>query len=239
MSESDRPDREDQARDALDAASTSPAADGPDPTQQPGQDVTYYDSQFAAIIAHWDDALAAIPDEERSASTPEIRRPTNRSVPPLREQGADLDAGASAAPGASPTFDVPAPGGPGSHRRSRGVPAVPPSPAPPGEPAEDAPQPAAASESGWRSYEAVDDPDDEHYVPPPPRPLPRHDPTFYGALVGMVFGPLLMLYLVLFDRDAGTLWISAAIVLTLGGFALLVLRQPRRRSHDGDDGARL
>lgn len=238
MSESDRPDREDQARDALDAASVEPPADDAAPMRQPGHDVTYYDSQFAAIIAHWDDALAAIPDEERSASAPEIRRPTNRAVPPLREQDADLNPGASPAPGASPTSDLPGPGGPGSHRRTRGEPAAPSSP-PPGEPDEDAPQPAAAGESGWRSYEAVDDPDDEHYVPPPPKPLPRHDPTFYGALVGMVLGPLLLLYLVLFDQDAGTLWVTASIVLTLGGFALLVLRQPRRRSYDGDDGARL
>jgi hypothetical protein len=54
----------------------------------------------------------------------------------------------------------------------------------------------------------------------------------------MVGGPLLLLYLVLFNRDAGSYWILTSIALSVGGFALLILRLPRE-PEDDDDGARL
>jgi hypothetical protein len=54
----------------------------------------------------------------------------------------------------------------------------------------------------------------------------------------MAGGPLLLLYLVFFNRDAGTYWILAAIAMSIGGFALLVSRMPGHQEDD-DDGARL
>ncbi|WP_137121038.1 hypothetical protein [Segeticoccus rhizosphaerae] len=91
---------------------------------------------------------------------------------------------------------------------------------------------------GWRSHAAPEE--EEHFVPPPPAPLPAGDLQFWGILVGLVGGPGLLLYLIMFDRDAGSLWIALAIALSLGGFGLLVARLPNRRDDDDDDdGARV
>lgn len=88
--------------------------------------------------------------------------------------------------------------------------------------------------------EAHDD-DDEHFVPGPTAPLPpQEDLHFWGIIVGLVGGPLLLLWLVLFRPDVSSWWALLAVGLSLGGFVLLVLRQPRHRSDDDpDDGARL
>jgi hypothetical protein len=89
----------------------------------------------------------------------------------------------------------------------------------------------------WRAHE-VDDDLEEHFVPLPLAPLPVGDLQFWAIIIGMCGGPLLLLYLVLFDRGASSLWVLAAIGMSIGGFALLVSRMP---GHDGDDddGARL
>jgi hypothetical protein len=54
----------------------------------------------------------------------------------------------------------------------------------------------------------------------------------------MAGGPLLLVYLVFFNPNAGSSWILTAIALSVGGFALLVTRLPRHHDDD-DDGARL
>jgi hypothetical protein len=54
----------------------------------------------------------------------------------------------------------------------------------------------------------------------------------------MCGGPLLLLYLVLFNRDASSYWILIAIAMSVGGFVLLVSRMPGHHGDD-DDGARL
>jgi hypothetical protein len=69
-------------------------------------------------------------------------------------------------------------------------------------------------------------------------PLPVGDLQFWAIIAGMGGGPLMLLYLVLFDRDAGSNWILASIALSVVGFVLLILRLPREREED-DDGARL
>ena len=51
-------------------------------------------------------------------------------------------------------------------------------------------------------------------------------------------GPLLLLYLVLFNRDASGYWMLTAIAMSVGGFALLVSRMPGHQ-RDDDDGSRL
>jgi hypothetical protein len=89
----------------------------------------------------------------------------------------------------------------------------------------------------WRAHE-VDDEYEEHFEPPPVTPLPAGDLQFWGIIVGMCGGPLLLLYLVLFNRDASSYWVLGAIAMSVGGFALLVSRMPGHHGED-DDGARL
>ena len=89
----------------------------------------------------------------------------------------------------------------------------------------------------WRAYE-VDDEPEEHFEPPPVSPVPVGDLQFWGIIAGMAGGPLLLLYLVFFHRDASSYWILTAIAMSVGGFALLVSRLPGNHEDD-DDGARL
>ncbi|GAB3084300.1 MULTISPECIES: hypothetical protein [unclassified Phycicoccus] len=89
--------------------------------------------------------------------------------------------------------------------------------------------------------ELVDLDDEEHFEPGPTAPLPpQEDLHFWGIVVGLVVGPLLVLWLVLFRPQVSGWWTLAAVVLTVGGFVLLVLRQPHDRDeHDPDNGARV
>ncbi len=80
--------------------------------------------------------------------------------------------------------------------------------------------------------------DDEHFEPPTVQLPPQEDLHFWGAVLGLVAGPLCLLYVAMARPFHSTRWFIAALVLSLGGFALLVLRQPRHRD-DTDDGARV
>lgn len=88
----------------------------------------------------------------------------------------------------------------------------------------------------WRAHE-VDDEYEEHFEPLPVAPLPVGDLQFWAIIAGMGGGPLLLLYFVLFHREASSYWILAAIAMSVGGFALLVSRLPGNQGDD--DGARL
>jgi hypothetical protein len=98
--------------------------------------------------------------------------------------------------------------------------------------AEDIPDPQV-----WRAHAVGEEPE-EHFEPPPTTPLPAGDLQFWGIIAGMGGGPLLLLYLVFFNREASGYWILAAIAMSVGGFALLVSRMPGHQEDD-DDGARL
>ena len=102
--------------------------------------------------------------------------------------------------------------------------------------AEPGPPQALPTPQTWRGHE-VDDEYEEHFEPQPVAPLPVGDLQFWAIIAGMGGGPLLLLYLVLFNRDAGGLWILTAIGMSVGGFALLVSRLPGNQGDD--DGARL
>lgn len=80
--------------------------------------------------------------------------------------------------------------------------------------------------------------DDEHFEPPAVQLPPQEDLHFWGAVVGLVAGPLCLVYVAMARPFHSTRWFLAGLALSLLGFALLVLRQPRERDH-GDDGARL
>jgi hypothetical protein len=103
-------------------------------------------------------------------------------------------------------------------------------------PTPDQPQ-AIPAPQAWRAHE-VDPEYEEHFEPPPIAPLPVGDLQFWAIIAGMCGGPLLLLYLVLFDREAGSSWMLTAIAMSVGGFALLISRLPRDHEDD-DDGARL
>jgi hypothetical protein len=82
--------------------------------------------------------------------------------------------------------------------------------------------------------------DDEHFEPAPVSLPPQEDLHFWGAVVGLVGGPLLLLYVALARPFHSDRWFAAGVVLSLVGFGLLVLRQPRHRDpSDDDDGARV
>ena len=83
--------------------------------------------------------------------------------------------------------------------------------------------------------------DDEHFEPGPTAPLPpQEDLQFWGIIVGLVAGPLILLWLVLFRPNVSDWWTLGALGLTVMGFVLLVMRQPHARAEDDpDNGARV
>ena len=204
------------------------------------------DAQFADIIAHWND----VTDEPDRGP-----RPPDPAVTPA-DPAAEA-ATAQPSTDGSPTDSSPADGSPAD-----GSPTGAPPPAAaaarrrrpacqtprrlprrlgrrpqhfrfeggtnaPGEPVEPPPS--------WRSPEPVDEPE-EHFQPGPTAPLPAGDLQFWGILAGLVGGPLMLVYLVLFNREGNPLWMLAAVGVTVAGFGLLVQRLPRHRDDD-DDGA--
>jgi hypothetical protein len=102
----------------------------------------------------------------------------------------------------------------------------------------------------WRGSEGqrddVDDlldavePDDDHFVPPSEIELPsaETDPMYWAIVMGLVGGPLLLLYLLLFDRDGSGWWIVTGLAMLVVGFVLLVLRGGTERD-PFDDGTRV
>ena len=86
-----------------------------------------------------------------------------------------------------------------------------------------------------------DEDDDEHFEPGPTAPLPpQEDLQFWGIIVGLVAGPLVLLWLVLFRPNVSDWWTLGALGLTIMGFVLLVMRQPHARTDDDpDNGARV
>jgi hypothetical protein len=184
------------------------------------------DAQFADIVAHWDDVVV---DDERGyaagsgtdAGAPPARRNVN---PPLR-------------PGPNPVNPPFEP---------RQEPAEPPLERPfvvwrgalpsargDGDDADD----VGPSELSFLD----DDDDDDHFEPGPTAPLPpQEDLQFWSIIVGLVAGPLLLLWLVVFRPDVSGWWTVGALGLTVAGFVLLVLRQPHTRDEDDpDNGARV
>ena len=82
-----------------------------------------------------------------------------------------------------------------------------------------------------RSYEPPEDPDEDHFIPPPTPPLPVGDLHFWGIVIGLAGGPLL-LFLSAVIPLLGSTWAFVGALLLTGGFILLILRLPRHRNHD-------
>lgn len=83
-----------------------------------------------------------------------------------------------------------------------------------------------------------DDEDEDDFEPEPVHLPPQEDLHFWGIVVGLVGGGLLLLYVAATGVSRSSWWFLAAIGLLVGGFALLILRQPRERDTT-DDGTRL
>lgn len=178
-----------------------------------GRDV---DAEFAAIIGGWDltPDLASIEGDDGANAGTQPAEPGDEVVEGAQDDPADPASDQAATP-ELPTM----PGFPGI------VTAV---PVPRPEPVDrEVPPPGAIEQSL-----------DEHFVPDPVELPPQEDLHFWGIVVGLVAGPLLLLWALLFGAGHSRWWPWIGAALTLGGFALLVLRQPKDRDED-DDGARV
>jgi hypothetical protein len=200
------------------------------------------DAQFADIIAHWDD-VAPLP--ERGPDAPQTNDSPTAAGPDVLE-ATDGDP-------RSPTEDRAGGGtdGPGSGAPQRRPGTVNPSPLNPAV----NPPPMLGGIPVWRGATSDAGPmdtgadrppragadDDEHFEPGPTAPLPpQEDLHFWGIVVGLVAGPLILLWLVIFRPEDSGWWVLGALALTIGGFVLLVLRQPHSRDEDDpDNGARV
>ena len=103
----------------------------------------------------------------------------------------------------------------------------------PPEDAFDAPREGAASAEG-----AAGEEDEDEFRPDPVVLPPQEDLHFWGIVAGLVGGGLLLLYVALTGASTSSWWFLTAVGLFVGGFALLILRQPRERDTT-DDGTRL
>ena len=180
------------------------------------------DAEFADIIARWDE-VESLPDTPAESGTTTV---------------ADLDADTDPtpaddhSPGAVPGVNPPL-------RSSTNPPPTRPfvvwrgAEVPDAEADEDAPDPVELRD--------LSDVEDDHFEPGPTAPLPpQEDVQFWGIIVGLVAGPLLLLWLVLFRPDVSDWWTIGALGLTIMGFVLLVMRQPHARDEDDPDtGARV
>jgi hypothetical protein len=104
---------------------------------------------------------------------------------------------------------------------------------------------APTTSHAWRAStpprdEAGDVADDDHFVPPSEIDLPsaETDPMFWAIVGGLAGGPLLLLYVLFFDRDGSGWWIVTAVTMLVVGFVLLVLRGGNERD-PFDDGTRV
>jgi hypothetical protein len=193
-----------------------------DPNRWHTSDRSDDDAIFAEIVAHINDDVA---DPRQTAQQPGAEDATGddgASAEPSANAAAEPSANAAAEPAADAADSA------GEvELRPDLRPELPSRP--------DDPQ-VLPSPQVWRAPEV--DAEDEHFEPPQVTPLPAGDLQFWGILAGMGGGPLLLVYLVFFNRDASSYWMLTALAMSVGGFALLVSRLPGQHEDD-DDGARL
>jgi hypothetical protein len=211
------------------------------------------DAQFADIVAHWDD-VAAVPDHEATDLASRLSS-GDTDAPSLAPEspgapGATADAPTTVPtdPLADPATDAPTDGADGAERAEPGPAGGPVNPSPLSPTLSGIPVWRGATGQGASDADAEAGPhgadgeeDDAHFRPGPTAPLPpQEDLHFWGTVVGLVAGPLLLLWLVIFKPDVSGWWTLGALGLTVGGFILLVLRQPMARDDDDpDNGARV
>ncbi|KRB44943.1 hypothetical protein [Terrabacter sp. Root181] len=210
------------------------------------------DAEFARIIAGWDDE-APEPQRRDTTAPDTTASPAEPSDPASHPVSlADPDAGTAQAgtPSAPDSEHSPVERRPDD---GRGVDPA----APPQQPGPGGASPSASSgllelpiapttSHAWRGptsrRDAADDPSDgdDHFVPPSEIDLPsaETDPMFWAIVGGLVGGPLLLLYVLFFDRDGSDWWVVTALTMIVVGFVLLVLRGGTERD-PFDDGTRV
>jgi hypothetical protein len=199
------------------------------------------DAQFADIVAHWDD-VAAVPDHEAPELADRVG-PGDTDEPALAPE----TPGTHGVPAETPV-EAPAEASPGAEAAEPGPVGGPVNPSPLSPTLGGIPVWRGATGQGASNAEVEPghdqsdgEDDDAHFEPGPTAPLPpQEDLHFWGTVVGLVAGPLLLLWLVIFKPDVSGWWTLGALGLTVGGFILLVLRQPLSRDDDDpDNGARV
>ena len=223
------------------------------------------DAEFQRIVAGWDDE-APEPDEGRE--TRPARMPSGEDPAPAGDGLTADDGTPLERPRPHPTTPAPTRPRPPASTRRRRPRCLPVPRSAPADPAGPSPTdvahggglglPIASTTSHvWRAStpsDAVDDVDalldeasaarggepDDHFVPPSEIDLPsaETDPMFWAIVGGLVGGPLLLLYLLFFDRDGSGWWVVTAIAMLVVGFVLLVLRGGSERD-PFDDGTRV
>ncbi len=205
-------------------------------TDRPGEmDERDVEERFASIVAAWDTPL---PDEGDGSATDATDDPGDGS--PAVPGGAE-ESGPDAPARPRPPWVNPSPLDlvvPASTWRT---PTTPAGPGTTGAEGTGSDGQGSGSDGTTGEPAATAAPDDgEHFEPPPVTLPPQEDLHFWGAVVGLVGGPLLLLYVALARPFHSERWFAAGVLLSLVGFALLVLRQPRHRDPDDtDDGARI
>jgi hypothetical protein len=185
------------------------------------------DARFASIVARWD---GPVPDADRAPTDEAPARPA--AGPVAGDAASGLDA---------PVDDVSDP--------PDAEPADPPVTPPWVNPS---PLDVVVPASAWRAAEPTEPAtqaaaeqaeaalDEEHFEPPEVVLPPQEDLHFWGAVIGLVAGPLLLLWVVFARPAHSTRWFVVSLVVSLVGFGLLVLRQPKHRDPtSGDNGARV
>lgn len=93
--------------------------------------------------------------------------------------------------------------------------------------------------SGPRDYEVAEDPDDDHFVPPEPPPLPPADTTARFAWLAVLGGPALLVFDAMYWHEVAgwPAWVGG--LGFLGGFVTLIARMKDRGDDPSDpnDGA--
>lgn len=96
--------------------------------------------------------------------------------------------------------------------------------------------------SSWRtSGQPTVNPEDEHFIPPTPPPLPQLQPLTKAAWLALFGGPAYLLIATAMGWSMPGIAVFCAIAAFVGGVALLVLRlndsDPSSDDDDNDDGA--
>ena len=121
-----------------------------------------------------------------------------------------------------------------------GLPSLGGPPTMPDQPFPDTLWPAPVPRPGPRDVPRIEDPADEHFVPPLPPPLPRLDPVTKLAWLALFGGPIYLLISTAVGAAISGLAAFLSVAAFVGGFVVLVLRMDNGRPPDsgsGDDGA--
>lgn len=197
------------------------------------------DAEFDAIVAHWDDEDIAPPRprtvQDITTAYAALSRPEVDAPPPPDEPPDDAAIDDRGREDGAPEDAAPAPADPALADAAAAAPEA----AVTGSPATGRSTEHVVGPEAWRQGPSIDD-EDDHFEPPPVQLPPGEDIGYWGALIGLVGGPLVLLWVILSKPFYASWWTLGAILMFFGGFALLVMRQPKDRDpFDGDDGARV